>query len=137
MSTAPSSSRARIILIKGETVLLLKKEHQDGSPYWCFPGGGLEEGETPEDALKREAMEELGLTVSEYSLFLDYDNHIEGRGLVREHYYLVEPSGDIRPNPDDREMSRCIPEWVKVEMLSRLRVLPRAVADLLAERFPS
>ena len=53
---------AGVLYISGNSALLLKrtgKEHEDGT--WAFPGGKLEDGETPEQAARRESKEETGI----------------------------------------------------------------------------
>jgi 8-oxo-dGTP diphosphatase len=49
-------------------VLLLKHRFRPGSG-WGLPGGFIEEGEQPEEALRRELREEIGLEVTEPKLF--------------------------------------------------------------------
>src|ERR1700734_698143 len=54
---------AGVLYVSANSDLLLKrtgKEHEDGT--WAFPGGKIEEGETPEQAARRESTEETGIT---------------------------------------------------------------------------
>jgi len=58
---------ARGIIIKGDSVYLMfrRKKKDDGSfkEYYVVPGGGIDEGESEEVAVKREMKEELGVSV--------------------------------------------------------------------------
>lgn len=53
------------IVVFKQKVLLMKRVRpsSDGLGYWELPGGGLEYGETPNEALKRELKEETSLTI--------------------------------------------------------------------------
>ncbi|MBE6154106.1 MAG: NUDIX domain-containing protein [Firmicutes bacterium] len=60
---------AYALIIKDEKILLIKKH---GGPYdgtLDLPGGTIEFGETPVEALKRELKEEVGIEAKEYELF--------------------------------------------------------------------
>ena len=54
---------AGILFVQGGRVLLLKRADsaKDAPGTWAFPGGGIEAGETPEAAARRELQEECGI----------------------------------------------------------------------------
>lgn len=51
----------RAILIDGERVLLIKHSYLPG---WHFPGGGVDQGETIEEGMTREVVEETGYKIN-------------------------------------------------------------------------
>lgn len=55
-------NRGAAIIVQGGKIALIKRIRK-GETYYVFPGGGIEEGEIPEEATKREAYEELGVHI--------------------------------------------------------------------------
>jgi 8-oxo-dGTP diphosphatase len=52
---------AALILKDGKILVCQRTKHQTMPLKWEFPGGKIEEGEQPQDALRRELEEELGI----------------------------------------------------------------------------
>jgi len=55
-------SRVSVLVTKGDQFVLIFR-HKNNEDYYAIPGGGIEAGETPEGAAKREIDEELGLSL--------------------------------------------------------------------------
>ncbi|MFJ6487069.1 NUDIX hydrolase [Streptomyces californicus] len=60
-SVQPPVSTA--IIVDGGKVLMIRRRQREGKLLWAFPGGGIEAGESPEQAAVRETAEEVGLEV--------------------------------------------------------------------------
>ena len=52
---------AALILRDGKMLICQRTKHQPMPLKWEFPGGKIEEGEQPRDALRRELEEEIGI----------------------------------------------------------------------------
>jgi len=62
-----------LILSQDHKLLMGKKDPAKGGVYsdcWHIPGGGIDEGEILEQALKREVLEETGIDISPYTIKL-------------------------------------------------------------------
>lgn len=87
------------ILVNADATLLIqqRRDGTDCAGQWEFPGGKLEGGESPEGALKRELVEELGIRITEMS-FLSRLEHDYDHANVTLHTFMIHqwsgaPSG--------------------------------------------
>ena len=94
-------------VLREEGKVLLTRSVFRGAPFVNFPGGGVEIGEAPADALKREFFEETGLSVRlARVLYASEGAHLSTQAPVQivSSYWLVERlGGDLRAggNGDD------------------------------------
>jgi 8-oxo-dGTP pyrophosphatase MutT (NUDIX family) len=126
------SARAVIILIQNDQVALIER-NREGHHYFTFPGGGVDEGETPEQTAVREAREELGLDVVLRKLVAEI--WFMGKPQL---YYLAEAVGGTFGAGTGPEMVSPYPEkgtycavWMPIDRMLDEPVLPRPMAELL------
>lgn len=111
-------SSVRAIVIKDNRILLVTaKRHK---PKFEFPGGGVDNGETEEQALVREVREETGLNiVSKPVKVLDYENyyyHTKDDTGWDSHlaYYTADVDGEIVVDDPDDDVAMV--EWVDLPL---------------------
>jgi ADP-ribose pyrophosphatase YjhB (NUDIX family) len=107
-----------ILLIRENTLLLVKRKYNPDAGYWSIPGGHLDLGEKVETAAVRETFEETGFKVKISNLagIIDkimYDNN----GKIEYHYVLInyfveQIEGDLNQPPkaaDDALDAKFVP----------------------------
>lgn len=120
--------RGSVVIIENKKVLLIQRI-RDGSIYYVFPGGGIEDGETPKDGAKREAFEELGLHVKINECILE----VEYEGT--QYFFLSDIiSGTLGTGQGEeytninRDRGMYLPVWMDIERLSSIDVRPHECA---------
>ncbi len=84
------------ILIKSNKVLITRRangKHLAG--HWEFPGGKLDSGETDEECLAREIMEELGICVKVNAFFMENVHRYSDKTVKLKAYFCNFISGEI------------------------------------------
>jgi double-stranded uracil-DNA glycosylase len=141
-----SAARALVVDRTGRT-LLVQFIDETGQVWWATPGGGIEEGEDVEDALRRELREEVGLTDFELGPEIWRRDHTfawDGRILRQaERIWLVrvvehepEPRVDLAAEHVARVRWWTVTELDAADEVLVPRRLPQLLRGLLADGPP-
>ena len=80
-----------IVVIKDDSVLLVRRGKPPNVGAWTLPGGAQELGETTEQAARRELLEETGLEVDSLHFAATVDNiRRDADGRIRFHYTIID-----------------------------------------------
>jgi 8-oxo-dGTP diphosphatase len=80
---------AGLIVKDGKLLVCQRTRHQTMPLKWEFPGGKIEEGEQPRDALRRELEEELGILATVGDEVRRIQHTYPNGGMVELRFYIV------------------------------------------------
>jgi 8-oxo-dGTP diphosphatase len=87
---------AGLIVREGKLLICQRTKHQAMPLKWEFPGGKIEAGEQPTDALRRELEEELGIEARVEDELVRVRHTYRNGGAVELRFFLVrEFSGEV------------------------------------------
>jgi mutator protein MutT len=118
------------VIIDDDAIALIER-HRDGQHYFVFPGGGIESGETPEEAAIREVREELGIVIAIDRLVATMERRDE-----TYLFYLGHQTGGTFGEGDGPEWhgagrGEYTPQWIPLADLGHYPIRPAEIADLV------
>jgi len=125
------------MIIHRGNILLSVRGKPPSEGLWGLPGGAVEVGETVEEALVREVLEETSVTVRPLKQVAVLDSITrDDDGRVKYHYILFEylceyVSGEIRPGSDALDA-----RWVPLNDLESVEIMPttlRFIRKIMAQ----
>lgn len=119
------------LLIQQEAVLLVQKARGPYTGTLDLPGGGIELGESPAEAVVREFAEETGLNVRVTGLLPPF-SRVNGQQHHLGFFFAValRAEGALRTTPDGQDSLGAL--WVPLAELGRHPLSPLAVQALEA-----
>lgn len=103
---------------RGRVLITRRKPGESLEGYWEFPGGKIEEGESPQECIKRELFEELGINA-------------EGKEIIGQCIYTYRDGPikliGVRTEIKDRNFTLKVHDrlrWVSLEDLLDYRLAP-------------
>jgi len=114
----------------GEVLIAQRPEGKIAAGKWEFPGGKIEAGESPLQALVRELREELGVEVGAARRLIRFRHDYADRIVILDTWLVSRFDG--APHARERQLF----DWVPVDGLQRLDTLPTVAPIALALRLP-
>jgi len=99
-----------IVISKEGKVLLVRRANEPLKGHWCLPGGFIRFEETPEEAIKRETKEEIGLEPKIGKIVGVYRIDNDPRGIHLDIIYEGSASGEVNLSDEHDDYKYLAPE---------------------------
>lgn len=122
-----------IILDKNTNKILLIHRFFRGREYYVFPGGGVEEGESVEEAAVREIKEETGLDAEIDKKLCEFYNEFDKR--INHFFLITKFNGKVELGGPEAERNseedKYILEWHNIHELEKLPLFPEEMKQFI------
>jgi len=140
---SPIRNTVRALIRQDNNILLLRKNGGEGGERFVLPGGGQDLGETLDQALYRECLEEIGTRVEIHDLVHVADCFKPRDTCPRSTRHLVEylfacsvPQDYVPLNGQHPDKHQVEVVWASLDVLAGMPLYPRSLARCLADSRP-
>lgn len=128
----------RAVIVENDAILVQHKCYEDGSERYTLPGGAQDPGETLEEGLQRECLEEIGTRVEVADLIhvADYDKPRDTepptkRQQVEFFFDCSLPRGYLPGNGPKPDRHQVAVVWLSLENIGESALFPPGVKAVL------
>lgn len=130
---------AKAIIVEDNKLLAAKKEDENGF-FYTIPGGGQNHGETLEEALKRECLEEISVVVKMKRLLFirdyigmnhEFPDHAARKVHQLEIMFEAEIISGAPQNGSEPDNGQLSVEWLPLDEQERYRLYPKVLIGQL------
>ena len=135
----PGERHAGILIHENQILLIHRKKNS--YEYWVIPGGGREEGETGEQTVIREILEETGISVPKVDLLYQFQTD-KGAGEPQTDFIyrgsdfpfqLPQLIGEEKDHNSAQDFYE--PQWIDLPKAKTLNILPIHLKEYLVKNF--
>ena len=137
---APIRNSVRALIMRHNRVLLLRKQRPDGGPRYVLPGGGQELGESIEQTLWRECLEEIGVPVDMVALlhvaeiFKARDTRPKSFRQQIEFIFDCRVPADYVAGPGEKpDKGQLAVEWIDLSQIDVIDLWPTGTRKLVRQ----
>jgi 8-oxo-dGTP diphosphatase len=128
----PFRNRVGVLIVRNKKILLIYRKNAKGQ-YYVIPGGGVEVGETPEQAAIREMREEAGVEITLGEKLYEQQSKDENQ---HQYFYSAEIIGDIEDivwQEQEKQLLNNVYrfEWVPLSKVVNIALKPAEIVPLI------
>lgn len=133
--------RAVAVVLHDNSLLVMYRKNPEGNEFFTFPGGGVEDSETVEDAVVREIDEECNIVVEPKNILFT----LERENIDIHYFYLCDYIGgmlEVKAGTKEYEENLIgdnlhVPQWLPLSELEHTTLYPEEAKQKLIEYLAS
>ncbi|TSC89548.1 MAG: NUDIX hydrolase [Parcubacteria group bacterium Gr01-1014_3] len=120
-------------VVENDGEVLMIKNSYGGYKQWMFPGGGINNNETPDQAIKRELLEEVGIAVENLRKIGEYTSNQEFKKDTVIVFTGITQNKEL--NIDTREILEA--KWFSIDHLPEISEYSKLIISMACNKKPS